>query len=125
SRLEPVLRIREPFATNQIAIKAAVATLNDEEFVKRHLQENREGKVYLTNELEKMGLDVVNSYTNFLFVHLKRDSVELFKQLLFFCLIIRPCAPWGFDNYARISIGTASQNKQLIEKLQIIFTESE
>jgi len=37
--LEPMLQIREAFATNRVAIETAVAALNDEKFTKYHLSE--------------------------------------------------------------------------------------
>ncbi|WP_068675482.1 histidinol-phosphate transaminase [Oceanobacillus sp. Castelsardo] len=116
--LEPVLRIREPFATNRIAIDAAIAALDDREYGKTHLKETREGKNYLSKELGSLGFEVFPSHTNFLFVHLKMDSLKLFKKLLPYGLIIRPCAPWGLSEYARITIGIKKENELFIKTLQ-------
>ncbi|WP_301109771.1 histidinol-phosphate transaminase [Sporosarcina sp.] len=115
--LEPVLRLREPFAVNRVAIEAASATLDDSEFTDEHYQMNEEGKNYLTEEFTKLGFEVFPSYTNFLFVHIKSDAQILFNKLLEKGLIIRPCTPWGLNEYVRVSIGTKEQNELLVEIL--------
>lgn len=115
--LEPMLRVREPFAANRIAIEAATATLDDHEFTEKHIQMNAAGKEYLTQEFTELGFIVFPSHTNFLFVHVKLDAQDLFNKLLAKGLIIRPCNPWGLDKYIRVSIGTEAQNKLLVEML--------
>lgn len=116
--LDPMLRIREPFATNRIAIEAAIAALRDEDYTKEHLAINDEGKKYLEQELTELGYTVYTSYTNFLFVDLKEDVKTLFDALLTKGIIIRPCGAWGYPNFARISIGTMEQNQRLIDALK-------
>lgn len=123
-KLEPVLRIREPFATNRTAIHAAIAALNDQAFAKSHLLENKREKVYLCKELKALGYEVIESHTNFLFVYLNMDSVSLFKGLLPHGIIIRPATPWGYPNHARITIGTREQNQLLVELLSSIRAET-
>lgn len=123
SILEPLLRIREPFATNRLGINTAIAALDDQDVLQDRLMEIRKGKSYLTEELGSFGFEVTPSQTNFLFAHLKRDSVILFEQLLPLGIIIRPCTPWGYQEYARITVGTQEQNKLLIHALHSIRAE--
>ncbi|MDY0406311.1 histidinol-phosphate transaminase [Virgibacillus sp. 179-BFC.A HS] len=121
--LEPLLRIREPFAANRIAIEAAVAALDDEAFGRDHLLEVKKGKDYLTKELSRYGFEVVPSQTNFLFVNLKTDAVNVFEQLLSKGIIIRPCAPWGYPEHVRISVGTQAQNEEFTKAFSLIATQ--
>lgn len=118
--LEPMLRLREPFAVNRPAIAAAVATLDDKEYTERHFKMNEEGKGFLKDELESLGFVIYPSSTNFLFVNVKRDGKKLFDELLQKGIIVRPCSGWGYDEYVRISIGTKEQNELLIETLKTI-----
>lgn len=118
--IEPMLRLREPFAVNRPAIAAAIATLDDTEFTERHFNMNEEGRRFLKEEMEKLGFIVYPSWTNFLFVHVKRDGKKLFDELLQKGIIVRPCHGWGYDGYVRISIGTKEQNEWLIETLKTI-----
>src|SRR5690625_567649 len=116
--LEPIQRIRPPFATNRPAIEAAVQAIKDKAFSSKHIPEMEEQKAYLEKELTKIGFTVIPSATNFLFVHVKKDATDLFEQLLYKGIIIRPCAPWGLPEYARITIGTKEQNDKLIYDLK-------
>ncbi|MEK4026459.1 histidinol-phosphate transaminase [Sporosarcina sp. FSL W7-1283] len=115
--LEPILRLREPFACNRVAIEAAVATLDDQEFTEEHYEMNEAGKEYLTQKFSELGFSVFPSYTNFLFVHVKSDAQKLFNKLQEKGLIVRPCTPWGLEQYVRVSIGTQEQNELLVEIL--------
>ncbi len=118
--LEPVLRIREPFACNRIAVAGAVATLDDIEFTEEHFKMNEVGKQFLTKEMTKLGFTVIPSATNFLFVDVKRDANQLFGDLLQRGVIVRPCTGWGYGEHVRISIGTKEQNDLLINTLKTI-----
>jgi histidinol-phosphate aminotransferase len=118
--LEPLLRLREPFAVNRPAIAAAVATLDDKDYTERHRKMNEEGKYFLKKGMEKLGFTVYPSSTNFLFVHVKMNAKTLFDQLVKSGVIIRPCTGWGYDEFVRISIGTKRQNELLLETLKAI-----
>ncbi|MEI3614089.1 histidinol-phosphate transaminase [Pseudogracilibacillus sp. SO30301A] len=118
--LEPMLRLREPFAVNRPAIAAAVAALDDKEYTERHFKMNEEGKHFLKDEMERLGFIVYPSSTNFLYVHVKRDGKKLFDELLQKGIIVRPCTGWDYNEYVRISIGTKEQNELLIETLKTI-----
>lgn len=115
--LEPILRLREPFACNRIAVAGAVGTLDDKEFMAKHEKMNEAGKQKLTKELTELGFEVTPSETNFLFVDVKRNAFELFELLLKRGIIIRPCTGWGFTEHIRVSIGTEEQNTLLIDIL--------
>src|SRR5699024_7814814 len=118
SSLEPILRIRPPFANSAPAIEAAKHALLDQEYSEKQLKEIEDGKHYLIKELTKLGYDVTPSHTNFLFVHLKEQVIGLFEKLLEKGFIIRPCSPWGLEEYARITVGTEEQNISFIQALQ-------
>lgn len=120
--LEPMLRIREPFATNRAAIYASIAALKDTQFYERNYEKVIQGREYLADELDDLGFDVVESHSNFLFVNIHSDALTVFNQLLEKGIIVRPCSPWGYDQHLRISIGTMDQNKQFIQILQKIIT---
>ncbi len=114
--LEPILRLRDPFALNRVAIAGAVASIGDEGFAQKHAKMNVEEKVFLTKQLEELGCTVYPSHTNFLFVDVKTDGFMLFENLLKHGFIIRPCAGWGLTNY--VPIGTHEQNEQFMNVLR-------
>jgi histidinol-phosphate aminotransferase len=82
------------------------------------LRNNEEGKAYLYEEFEKMNLDYVPTETNFISVNLKRDAKEVFGSLLRSGVIIRPGHLWNLPSFARVTIGTMDENRQLIRALR-------
>jgi histidinol-phosphate aminotransferase len=111
-------RVREPFPVSRVAQAAALAALEDEEYKERVLNNNEEGKAYLYNEFQKLGLPYAPSQTNFVFVDLKNDCQRVFQDLLKKGIIIRPGNLWECNTCVRITIGTMEQNKTAIEALK-------
>jgi histidinol-phosphate aminotransferase len=119
----PVQTVREVFAVNRIAHAGAMAALDDEEYKEFVLKMNREEMGKLKSKLEHLGFVVYPSHANFLFVNMKRDSSQIFQELIKQGLIIRPCNSWGLDTFARITIGTPEQNVKLIDALKKLFRD--
>lgn len=113
-----VSRIINPFDVNLYAQVAAVAAIKDDEFLKRTLDMNREGKEYLYKEFKDMGFDYIESHTNFIMVNLNRDDKPISDGLLKKGIIIRSGYLLGMPNWLRISIGTMEQNKKLIQAMK-------
>ncbi|MGM0576748.1 MAG: histidinol-phosphate transaminase [Myxococcota bacterium] len=109
-----VNRIRAPFNVNNLALVAGAAALDDDDFLRRSLAVNREGKVLLTRELKARGFEVSPSQTNFLFVDVHRDGREVFEQLQRRGVIVRPMGAYGLPTCLRITIGTPEQNEKLL-----------
>jgi len=110
--------VREPFPVSLIAQAAALGALEDEEFKEKTLKNNKEGKTFLYEEFEKMGLPYVPTSTNFIFVDLKKDIKGIFQSLLREGIIIRPGHLWNYPTSARITIGTMEQNQKFIGALK-------
>ncbi|MCE5299699.1 MAG: histidinol-phosphate transaminase [Spirochaetia bacterium] len=107
-------RVRASFNVNMPAQAAAEAALRDKAHVEKTLKNNNDGKKYLYAELEKLGIEYVPTNANFIFVKFPANCNVVFEALLKKGVIIRP----QYDNYGRITIGTASQNKRLIAALK-------
>lgn len=113
-------RLREPFNVNSIAQAAAVAALSDEKYYRAILQETKKQKQYLYDALKKMGVQAHESATNFILVHVLKDSTQISQLLLKKGVIVRDMAAWNLKGYIRVSIGKPSENKQFIKTLQEI-----
>jgi histidinol-phosphate aminotransferase len=115
-------RVRLPFNVTHVAQAAAMASLDDPDQVTKARAVNDEGKVYLTENLERLGLEVVKgSYTNFLLVNLHRDGVEVCKRLEEMGLIVRPMKAFRLpDEYVRITVGLPHENERLVRGLEKI-----
>ncbi|SHH70312.1 histidinol phosphate aminotransferase apoenzyme [Caloranaerobacter azorensis DSM 13643] len=107
-------KIRGPFNVNKLAQAAAIAALEDEDFIKKTYELNKQGKEYLYKEFKNLGLEYAPSETNHIFVNVKRDANEVFIELQKRGMIIRPIK----DTWVRITIGTPEQNELLIKLLK-------
>ena len=55
------------------AVKGAFAAMDDKEFARKTIENNREGREYLTKELSAMGYKVYPSESNFVYVDFRED----------------------------------------------------
>jgi histidinol-phosphate aminotransferase len=115
-------RVRLPFNVTHVAQAAATASLDDSEQVPKARQINDEGMIYLRENLERLGLEVVKgSRTNFLLVNLRRDGVDVCRRLEGMGLIVRPMKAFRLpDEYVRITVGLPHENERLIQGLERI-----
>lgn len=113
-------RVRQPFNVNLLAQEAALAALDDKEFLKRTRSTVLSGKNYLYESLSKMGVAYVASVTNFILIDSGRDGVGVFKELLRQGVIVRDMLQYGLKNFIRVTIGTKKENEKFIGALKKI-----
>ena len=111
-------KTREPFNVNLLAQEAAVAALDDQDFVRKSIKSNEKGKRYLYKELKKLGLDFYKTEANFIYILIPLDCMDVFQQLMDQGVTIRPMKSFGVNNAIRVTVGTMSQNKYFIEKFK-------
>lgn len=109
-------RVRQPFNVNHLAMVAAVAALNDDEFIEESRRVNREGLALLRAEFAKRKLETIPAYGNF--ITFKIDNAKrVFEALLKQGVIVRPIAGYGLPDYLRVTIGTEAQNRRFLAAL--------
>ncbi|MBS3906020.1 MAG: histidinol-phosphate transaminase [Syntrophaceae bacterium] len=113
-------QVRDPFPVHRLAQAAAVAALNDEKHAIRSIQMVYEGRRYLYQELDRIGLSYVPSQANFIFINFERDSEEVFRGLLAEGIIIRPGKTWGYPTFGRVTIGRRVDNYRFIKAVKKI-----
>ncbi|AZN35998.1 histidinol-phosphate transaminase [Iodobacter ciconiae] len=110
-------RVRQPFNVNSLAQAAAIAALDDEEFLKKTLRVNSEGMAQLTAAFVRLGVSFIPSQANFIAFHCG-DAAALNLFMLQRGVIIRPLAPYGLTNTLRVSVGLPAENARFIEVLE-------
>lgn len=110
-------RVRQPFNVNSLAQVAAVAALEDHDYVARSVALNRAGMVQLTTGLIEAGLGFIASYGNFICVRVP-DAAGVFKRLLAKGVIVRPVAGYGLPEYLRVSVGLERENARFLAALR-------
>lgn len=109
-------RVRQPFNVNSVAQAAAVAALADEDFVRSTNELNRRGMEQIVAGLEKLGLEYIPSYGNFVSFRIG-DGLKMYRRLLELGVIVRPVANYGMAEYLRVSIGTEQENGKFLSAL--------
>jgi histidinol-phosphate aminotransferase len=121
--ISAVNRVREPFNVNLLAQKAALAALEDEEFVERSRAMNREGKEMLYGALAKLNLRYIPSQANFIFIDAGLDCQELFKKLLLKGVIVRTGDIFGYPTFIRVTVGRREENAKFLRCLQEVLED--
>lgn len=116
-------RLREPFNMSRAATAAGPVALHDQAWLRKCQEANRAGRTYLTEELTRLGFDVVPSETNFVLVGVPGGARELYQSLIERGIIVRPTAGFGYPGHVRITVGTVEQNERLIAELKEILAE--
>ena len=111
-------RAREPFNVNLLAQAAALAALDDKAFLRKSLAHVDKEKEFIYGSLGKLGLDYVESATNFIIINVGRDCKDVFNKMLKKGVIIRDMKAWGLDTYIRVTVGTRSENSKFIGALK-------
>ncbi len=110
-------RIRNPFNVTLITQAAAMAAIDDDEFLIKIIENNTEGKHYLYGEFERMGLEFVKTEANHIAFKAGQDAVQVFNDLLKKGVIIRPIGGEKYKNWLRVSIGTMEENREFVKAL--------
>jgi histidinol-phosphate aminotransferase len=118
--IECLNRVREPFNVNSVAQEAALAALDDGAFLKKTVKFTEREKEIICERLKRMGLDYIESATNFILINVKTDSTRVFKKLLRKGIIVRDMSAWGFKTYIRVTVGTQKQNIRFLKSLKEI-----
>jgi histidinol-phosphate aminotransferase len=121
--IKVMLKAREPFPVSRPAQAGALAALDDEDFVQRTLQLNRQGRDQYYRAFRAMDLTYFPTQTNFVFVELGRPAEPVFQAMLRYGVVVRPVGSKSVPSCLRITIGTAEQNERTLSALaQVLAT---
>ena len=102
-----LLKIKLPFEPAALAQAAAIAALDDHEFLEQTLALNARSRRMLNDGLHELGYCPPPSHANFVMV--PHAPPTLAQQLLEQGVIIRPLAAFGLPRAIRISTGTIEE----------------
>ncbi|HXY87195.1 MAG TPA: histidinol-phosphate transaminase [Candidatus Acidoferrales bacterium] len=105
------------FSVNQLAVRAGIAALSDEQFIEKTLGVVKEGRDYLTKNIP---FKVYPSEANFMYVDVAPyTSQEISEYLLKNGIIVRECSTFRGcrQNALRITVGQPWQNIRIVTAL--------
>lgn len=110
-------RVRQPFNVDTVALAAATAVLDDEDYLKRSREVNEAGLKQLCEGFDCMGLDYIPSAGNFVAVELGLQAQSVYHSLLEHGVIVRPVGGYGMPEHLRVSVGLPNENEHFLDVL--------
>ena len=109
-------RVRQPFNVNSLAQAAALAALDDVQYVEESRVLNRNGMQQMEEGLRSLQLRFLPSRGNFVLFEV-HDAQAVFQALLRQGVIVRPVANYNLPTWLRVTVGTASENERFLASL--------
>jgi histidinol-phosphate aminotransferase len=113
-------KARQPFNVNALAQVGAIAALDDRKFLAKTRGVVLEGKNYIYDNLNRLGVSYVPSVSNFILIDVGRDCVDVFNRMLNRGVIVRDMKQYGLKNYIRVTVGTKKENERFVKVLKKI-----
>jgi histidinol-phosphate aminotransferase len=110
-------RVRQPFNVSAVALAAAEAVLDDDDYLRRSVESNRLGLAQVASGLASLGLPAIPSIGNFITFDCVRPAQPVFQALLREGVIVRPLGNYGMPDHLRVSIGTGADNARFLAAL--------
>lgn len=117
-------RVRQPFNVNSLALVAACAALEDNDYLERSRLLNSQGMQQLEAGFKQLGLSWLPSRGNFIAVDFKRDAAPINQALLEQGVIVRPVAGYAMPTFLRVSIGTSNENQRFLDVLTSVLKQA-
>jgi histidinol-phosphate aminotransferase len=110
-------RVRQPFNVNNLALAAAVAALDDHQFITESYELNRCGMAQIIAGLQRLGLEYIEPHGNFVTFKVG-NGAAVNQKLLQQGVIVRPIGGYGLPEWLRVTIGKESENTRFLEALE-------
>ena len=113
-------RVRQPFNVNTIAQTAAIASLEDDDFINRSRLINDQGRLQLEDVFKELNIKYIPSYGNFISFNLGDETKAMmyYQHLLKNGVIVRPIQNYEMPSWLRVSIGLKEENNTFIKYLK-------
>jgi len=114
-KLQPDYFQSSQLAVSVLSLNAAMTSLTDEEHKTICKQKNEAARKYTMDEMKKMGIQFIPSYTNFIFYPVKNYPGDYASDMFEKHKIIMRSNKYSDGQWARVSIGTIDEMKQFIQ----------
>lgn len=113
----------EPFNVSSLAQAAALASLEDDEQVRRSQEMVWEGREFFYRELDRLGLPYAPTQANFIYVDVKMHCAQCFQGLMRRGVTVRTGDVFGMPTWIRVTIGTMEHNRTALRHLEAVLAE--
>ncbi|MBZ6496531.1 histidinol-phosphate transaminase [Natrinema longum] len=112
-------RVNTPFAASELACRAGLAAIDDEEHVVRTVETTREARAYMR---EHVDAHVWESEGNFVLVDVG-DASAVANEMQDRGVIVRDCSSFGLPGCIRITCGTEAETERAVETLNAVLKD--
>jgi histidinol-phosphate aminotransferase len=112
--IQGLMMVRTPFNTSLVAQAAAVAALDDTDFLQRSREHNDRELAFLREGLAGLPVTIPPSQTNFIFIDTKKKAAWLFEEMQRVGIIVRPVGAQAI----RVSPGLREDNQRFVEQFR-------
>lgn len=125
--IKELYKIKLPFEPNFAAQKAAIAALDDDEFLARTLEVNKASLKTMVDKFEDLGIKHLKTHANFLLLLMPDEKfAEMFyERCLDNGLILRHVKPFGIPNGIRINSATEEETKFALDIIEKVYHKLE
>ena len=113
-------RVRAPFNVSMLAQEAAIAALDDEDYLQASVTLNRRNRSWLSKALQSRGFTVTPSQTNFVLVDFGEQATHVYEGLRQRGVLTRPMRGYGLPTCLRIGVGRADEQELLLSALDAL-----
>jgi len=119
--VDAINRIRGPFNVNAAAMAAGVAAIGDTAHVEAARAHNDIWLAWLTEQIQKLGLEVTPSVANFVLIHFPATKGHTAEEADAFLtrrgLILRRLVAYHLSNSLRMTVGSEEANRLVVAAL--------
>jgi histidinol-phosphate aminotransferase len=115
---ELVHRVRQPFNVNSLAQAAAIAALEDQDFLEQTMQLVADEMAFMYKALDGIGIKYHKSHANFFLIQLGKSADVVFEDLLKKGVIVRSMTSYGYPDCIRVNVGLHQENLRLLAALE-------
>ncbi|WP_455449758.1 histidinol-phosphate transaminase [Natrinema thermotolerans] len=112
-------RVNTPFAASELACRAGLAAIDDEEHVVRTVETTRESRAYMCDAIDA---HVWESQGNFVLVDVG-DASAVAAEMQERGVIVRDCSSFGLPGCVRITCGTEDETERAVATLNEVLAD--
>ena len=120
--IQSLMKLYLPFNVGILDQAAALAVLEEKDFLGEIRKINQEGKKYLYKALDDLGLEFIPTEANFILIRVGK-ATRMYEQLLKKGIIVRDMTPWKLPDHIRVTISLPENNERFIRELRAVLAD--
>ncbi|MFQ5454062.1 MAG: histidinol-phosphate transaminase [Candidatus Zixiibacteriota bacterium] len=123
--IKALYKVKLPFEPNLLAQKAAIAALDDDQFLTETVATNKKSLALMTAKFKELGMEQINTTANFILLLMpdKEFARDFYNECLNNGLIVRHVEPFGIPNGIRINSGTENETLFALDVIEKVYSQ--